>query len=98
MNGHSSLVNGLGFVCFVVFNPRVLLQANRVGFGLLIIKFHFDNFFSPSAVPEAVVTWVEARAVDRFSNPHVTGGEAMNVVASSCAQVTDAFNGVYSVR
>ena len=36
---------GLGFVCFVVINPRVL-SANRVYFGLLFFLFHIF-FVSP---------------------------------------------------
>ena len=35
---------GLGFVCFVVLNPRVL-SANRVDFGLCL--FHIFSHFTP---------------------------------------------------
>ena len=35
--GRTAEATGLGFVCFVIFNPRVLLLANRVDFGLLFV-------------------------------------------------------------
>ena len=40
---------GLGFVCFVVINPRVL-SANRVYFGLFSFFFFFLFNFTPFLV------------------------------------------------
>ena len=44
---------GLGFCCFVVINPRVLL-ANRVDFGLFLF-YKFSNFTPPPPTGGVVI-------------------------------------------
>ena len=68
---------GLGFVCFVVVNPRVL-SANRIDFGLFM--FIFFKFTSPTHTSDVIGQNHESALVNKQCHEPVGGGGIYEVL------------------